>query len=124
VIFSYNESRSGKVPSEHLKDFKGILQTDGYSGFNELRIKPGIINIGCFAHCRRKFVEVIKVSGNARGKANEAVKIIEKLYEIEREAKGLSFSERYAMRQEKSKPILEGFNQLLKSSVDKVGEKK
>jgi transposase len=123
VIFSYNESRSGKVPSKHLKDFKGILQTDGYSGFNELRIKPGIINIGCFAHCRRKFFEVIKVSGNARGKANEAVKIIEKLYEIEREAKGLSFTEKYAMRQEKSKPILEGFNQLLKSSVDKVGEK-
>jgi transposase len=123
VIFSYNESRAGKVPSEHLKDFKGILQTDGYSGFNELRIKPGIINIGCFAHCRRKFVEVIKVSGNATGKANEAVKIIEKLYEIEREAKGLGFSERYALRQEKSKPILEGFNQWLKSSAEKVGTK-
>jgi transposase len=123
VIFSYNGSRTGTVPSEHLKDFKGILQTDGYSGFNELRTKPCIISVGCFAHCRRKFVEVIKVSGNATGKANEAVKTIERLYEIEREAKGLSFSERHSLRQEKAKPILEGFKQWLITSSEKVGEK-
>ena len=124
VLFAYDDSRSKEVPLKHLKDFnEGKLQTDGYSGFNEVRLKPGIIGFGCFAHCRRKFVDVIKISGNKIGKAHEAVKIIGDLYNIEREAEKLSFDERYMLRQQKAKPILELLHNWLKESSAKVGSK-
>jgi len=83
VLFAYDDSRSKEVPTKHLKDFnEGKLQTDGYSGYNEVRLKPGIKGFGCFAHCRRKFVDVIKISGNKVGKAHEAVKIIGDCYAL------------------------------------------
>ena len=124
VLFAYNDSRASRVPLEHLKDFnEGILQTDGYSGFNELRLNPKIIGVGCFAHCRRKFVDVIKVSGTTTGKAHEALKIIGQLYAIEKAAATLSHAERYALRQKEAKPIIESFHNWLKISAEKVGTK-
>ncbi len=124
VLFAYDDSRSKEVPLKHLTDFKkGKLQTDGYSGFNEVRLNPEIKGFGCFAHCRRKFVEVVKISGNKIGKAHEAVKIIGELYKIEREAEGLDFEERRILRQEKAKLILKLFHEWLIDSSTKVGTK-
>lgn len=124
VSFAYDDSRSKEVPLKHLTDFKkGKLQTDGYSGFNEVRLNPEIKGFGCFAHCRWKFVEVVKISCNKIGKAHEAVKIIGELYEVEREAQGLDFEERRILRQEKAKPILKLFHEWLIDSSTKVGTK-
>ncbi len=67
VIFAYNASRSAQVPLEMLADFSGILQTDGYSGYTALRQKANIIGVGCFAHIRRKFADVIKVANSKKG---------------------------------------------------------
>ena len=53
IAFEFNHSCSGEVPSKRLANFNGILQTDGYSGYNDLRDRQGIINIGCWDHCRR-----------------------------------------------------------------------
>jgi transposase len=53
ILFEYSPSRSAQVPNTMLKDFTGILQTDGYSGYNDLRAKSVIINIGCWDHARR-----------------------------------------------------------------------
>ncbi len=36
VLLRYTPDRKGKHPCEHLKDFSGILQADGYAGFNGL----------------------------------------------------------------------------------------
>ena len=36
VWLRYSPDRKGKHPCEHLKDFGGILQADGYAGFNGL----------------------------------------------------------------------------------------
>jgi hypothetical protein len=35
------------------KDFSGLLQTDGYGGYNNQRKKNTIINLGCWDHSRR-----------------------------------------------------------------------
>jgi transposase len=108
VVFEYNDSRSGKVINNTLENYQGILQSDGYSGYNCMREKEGVIQLGCWAHCRRKFVEVVKLT-NKTGTAHEMVGLIGKLYQIEgtaREEK-LTFAERQKLRQEKSKPILE-----------------
>ncbi len=63
VIFDYHLSRGSEVPSTRLIDFQGLLQTDGYSGYNSMRACRDVINLGCFSHCRRKFTDAYKVAG-------------------------------------------------------------
>lgn len=119
VIFEYSENRSGTVVEKRLSDYKGILQSDGYSGYNGLRAENRIINLGCFAHCRRKFAEIIKTTKN-KGKAHEALSYIRKLYTIESDAKDLGFESRKKLRQEKAKPILDKMHKWLQKSQTTV----
>lgn len=114
LLFEYNDSRGGAVVNNTLSNYQGLLQTDGYSGYNELRHKDGVINLGCWAHCRRKFAEIVKIATSA-GKAHEVVKWIAKLYAIEAEAKALclDFTKRKALRQQKAKPILDKIHGLV-----------
>jgi len=108
ILFEYSPSRSAQVPNTMLKEFTGILQTDGYSGYNDLRAKPMITSVGCWDHCRRKFMDVIKVADKEKkGKAAQLLLPINKLYEIERESKEMSFDERKICRQEKAKSVLD-----------------
>ncbi|TAL62417.1 MAG: IS66 family transposase [Legionella sp.] len=118
VLFEYNDSRSGKVVSDNLKDYQGILQTDGYSGYNGMRAKVGVINLGCWAHCRRKFADVVKIS-TSTGKAHEAMKWIGKLYQIESIAReqGYDFAVRKKLRQDQAPPILEKIHKLVAQST-------
>jgi len=114
ILFEYKNSRAGEAVNHRLENYEGILQTDGYSGYNALRRKPEVTTIGCWAHCRRKFAAVVKISKKA-GSADKAVKLINKLYKLERLAKSqqLDFVARQALRQQKAKPILEKLHELL-----------
>jgi len=108
IFFEYSPRRSAQIPNETLKDFIGLLQTDGYSGFNDLRKKSSVINFGCWDHCRRKFTDVVKVADKEKcGKAAHLLQSINRLYELEREAKEMSTISRKAYRQEKAKPVLD-----------------
>jgi transposase len=60
--YQYHPSRAGSVPLEYLSGFKGYVQTDGYNGYDGLGRKPGIVMVGCWAHARRKFHEVVKAA--------------------------------------------------------------
>lgn len=107
VLFEYSNNRSSDTVNKTLANYSGIMQTDGYDGYNYLRAKKEIIAIGCFAHCRRKFAEIIKIG--ITGKADEALAFIKKLYEIEAKAREekLDFNARKELRQKYSKPILD-----------------
>lgn len=115
VIFEYSDNRKGSVADKMLENYQGILQTDGYTGYNRLRGKTGIINIGCWAHCRRKFAEIVKIT-KVTGKAHEVISYIRKLYTIEEDARDLSFAARKKLRQEKAKPILDKMYKWLQRS--------
>jgi transposase len=122
LIYQYHATRSGDVARAFLRDFQGYVQTDGYSGYNFLDHDTNIRHIGCWAHARRKFMDVIKAQGKNRkgGSADKALSYIKKLYKLEKEArkKGLAPEEIYQMRQDKAKPILDDFKKwLLKKSV-------
>jgi len=110
ILYDYQATRSSQAVNTLLADFKGYLQTDGYAGYHDLQAKTAIIAIGCWAHVRRKFMDIVKVN-KAEGKAWEAVKIIKRLYAIEKEAreKQLTFDKIQALRQEKAKPIINDF---------------
>lgn len=108
ILFDYSASRGAQVPNRMLQDFSGILQTDGYSGYATQRARATIISLGCWDHARRKFTDVIKVSDKEKkGKAAQIVLLIDRLYEIEREAKAMSSSERTLHRQTWAKLMLD-----------------
>jgi len=128
ILYQYHPSRSSDVAATFLKTYKGIVQTDGYSGYDFLDSKKDIIHVGCWVHARRKFVEVTKATGNKKnpsGNAGSALKYISKLYKIEKEArqKELSPDQLYDKRQTQAVPILDEFKKWLDSRVAKVPPK-
>lgn len=125
VFFEYHPSRSGDVVAAFLNGYQGIVQTDGYSGYHFLKEKKFILHVGCWAHARRKFVEVTKGQKNPSGNAGVALMYIRRLYKIENEAKenNLSFDDLYQERQLKAVPILDEFKQWLDAKVEQVPPK-
>lgn len=108
VMFEFNLSRAAKVVDARLEGFSGKLQTDGYSGYNTMRANPNMTNFGCWDHARRKFTDAIKANGdNAKGLSGRLLKLINKLYRIEREAKCKNADELRALRQQNAQPILD-----------------
>ncbi|MEC4684230.1 MAG: IS66 family transposase [Nitrospirota bacterium] len=116
VIYQYHPGRYGDVAKEFLADYRGYAQTDGYSGYNFFDENPEIEHVGCWAHARRKFVDVTRAMKKGKtGSANVALSYIGKLYQIEAEAADadMGAEEVYELRQKKAMPVLEEFKQWL-----------
>jgi len=124
IEFQYHQSRCADVAAAYLRGYKGFVQTDGYVGYDFLDHSPNVVHVGCWAHVRRKFVEVIKAAGKIRsqnktGIAEEAVARIGRIYAIERamrESK-LETDMVYQERQEKVRPLLDDFHEWLKGQA-------
>lgn len=104
VLFRYSPSRAGEVATQMLGDFKGYLQVDGYAGYNALGERNEITRVGCLAHVRRKFMDVLKAGSNKKkGVASRAVALIKDIYKLESAAqkKKLSSEAIQALREEK-----------------------
>ena len=86
-----------------LEGYQGYLQADAYSGYDAIYAGKKIVEVGCWAHARRKFDEA-KTSDAVR--AHVAMAMIQRLYKVEKDAKDLDDAAREALRQERSKPIL------------------
>lgn len=84
IWYEYHPSRSASHAKEFLEGYRGYLQTDGFSGYDAaVKDNPGIIQVGCFAHARRKFFDATKAGKNPQS-AQTGMGFINKLYEIER----------------------------------------
>jgi transposase len=120
VLYDYQETRAGENPKEFLTGFKGYLQVDGYAGYHKV---PSVTLVGCWAHARRGFSDVLKalpVNSLKPVTAMEGLQFCNQLYSIERELKELDPKERYVKRLEKSKPVLDAFLSWLKIQEQKV----
>ena len=112
VLFDYDRSRGKAVAQRLLEDFTGrYFQSDGYSGYDAVCQRKGIIQLGCWDHVRRRFVEAEKALPAKKGvvnasKASEALSRIGVLYRIEREINDLSADEKRHQRQLRSVPVL------------------
>jgi len=107
VLYDYDRSRSASVPTALLEGFKGYLMTDGYDGYNAVARIDGIERLACWAHVRRRFVEATRVQPKGkRGRADEAVSLIGKLYGVERQYKDAAPEVRHLARQQSSVPVL------------------
>ena len=124
VVYLYAEDRKGEHPAAHLAEFRGVLQVDGYGGFKSLleNRPPGEIRLAfCWAHCRRRFYEIHQATGSPL--AEEALRRIGELYEIEAEIRGRPAEERRAVRQERSKPLVDALHAWLTAQLGRVSGK-
>ncbi|MEL6885312.1 MAG: IS66 family transposase [Pseudomonadota bacterium] len=123
AIYYFSPDRKGEHPRKHLADSAGILQADAYSGFKTL-YEPrddGSVQFreaACWAHLRRDFHDVW--TGTKSEIAKKALDQIGKLYDIEREIKGLPAETRHAIRQEKSKPKVDAFHAWAEAQLTRI----
>jgi transposase len=122
VAFEFSLTRQGAVATERLKTFNGLLQTDAYKGYNALRERDGIVGFGCFSHVRRKFSEVVKISGDTHGIAAEMIERMKPLYALEARMRdaGIDHRTRKRLRQKIARPLLKDIHKWLRSIKHKV----
>jgi transposase len=101
VVFDYCPSRSGQHARQFLGHWRGALMVDDFGGYKAL-FAQGVTELGCWAHARRKFVDLHAASGSAI--AAEAITRIAALYRIEAQADGLDAASRHAYRQQHARP--------------------
>jgi len=108
ILYDYDPSRGQAVPKRLLEGYRGYLQTDGYSGYEAVACAPHIVQVGCFAHARRKFDQAIKGQTKKRKSSHawRGLKFIQKLYRIERQFQDATPQARYQARHEQAIPIL------------------
>lgn len=107
VWFEYSPDRKGERPQTHLKTFTGILQADGYAGFDAIYANGQVSEAACWAHARRKYFELHKDTGSPQ--AQEALRRIRELYAIEDTIRGKPPDERRRVRQDQTLPRLSDF---------------
>jgi len=107
VVYDFAPNRQGANARSFLEGWKGKLVCDDYSGY-KAGFGKGITEIGCLAHARRKFYDLY--AANQSQLAEQALKQIKLLYDIERKCKNLPPKERQQIRQQESKPILDALH--------------
>lgn len=123
VAFTYAPGRSGQHADIILKGFSGILQVDGYAGYNRLLKRPtqDVTLAYCWAHARRKLHEVTQSS--TAPIAQEGLAQIQALYRIEKDLRGLPADQRHDARQDRSKPLIDAFELWLAQNRARVSAK-
>jgi hypothetical protein len=136
AMFYYSRDRRGMHPQSHLAGYAGLFQADAFDGYRALYLperSPGpLVEAGCWAHARRPFFAMADIEENARRKAAgkkeialspiaiEVVRRIDALFAIERSINGKSAAERQAIRQELSKPLVEGLQVYIREQRAKL----
>jgi transposase len=106
VVFRYTPNREQRWAQEFLKPYRGYLQADAYSGYDLLYRTGRVVEVGCWAHARRKFFDSQETDPP---RAVAALGFIRRLYDVEEAALHTTAAERKALRQEYSRPALQAF---------------
>jgi transposase len=125
VVYFYADGRGGKHAEEFLAGFKGILQVDGYSGYNRLtkntRADGPVTLAYCWAHARRKLKEIHDRDGSEI--AAEGLYRIAEFYRIEADIRSTSPGQRLSARQTRTAPLVEDFGIWLKAQRSRISAK-
>jgi hypothetical protein len=120
VAFVYAPDRTAGQPIAHLAGFRGVLQVDGYEGYKALARRGDVQLAFCWSHVRRGIYEL---AGDKAPIATEALARIAALYRIESEIRGRPAEERWAARQERSRPVVDAMEQWLREKLALVSQK-
>ena len=125
VLYDYQPDRGHNRPADFLRGWSGYLHTDGYEAYHKLE---HVTVIGCWAHVRRKFADILKTipeHARAGSESMQGLKFCDDLFALEREyAKIFSsliptddnFNARYKARLKQSKPVMKKFFDWAKNS--------
>jgi transposase len=127
LVYLYSPNREGQWPQKFLAGYAGFMQGDAYAGYDALFATGAVVEVGCWAHARRKFFEAQKSDPEA---ALYALGAVRQLYAAEKEAaeqaskQELSRPEfealRLRLRQEKSVPLLKSLGEWLDGQAAKA----
>ncbi len=121
TVYDYTPTRSRDGPEAFLDKFRGFLQADAYSGYDELYKDPSreVTEVACWAHARRKFFEA---QSSDLMRSTVMLAYIRLLYDVEREARDLKLDRegRLGLRQAKSVPILDDIRAYLEREQPQV----
>jgi transposase len=118
AVYFYSPDRRAERPAGHLAHFKGILQVDGYAGFEQLTTGGGIVLAACWAHARRKFYEIHHATGSPI--AAEVVRRIGALYALEAAIRGRSADQRHRIRAAEARPLVDALKPWLEAALHRV----
>lgn len=104
--YGFSDTKEGVHPVRLLEGFEGsLLLADGGSEFNQAVRELGLERAGCWSHLRRYFFEARQY----HDEAGLALGTIRDLFLIERDLQGRPPDEVLALRQARSKPLVDGF---------------
>jgi transposase len=118
AVYLYSPDRRAERPASHLAQFRGVVQVDGYPGFERLRTGGKILLAACWAHARRKFYEVHQATGSPV--AAEALRRIAELYAVETAIRGQTAETRQGVRRTKSLPLVGAMKTWLEAELGRV----
>jgi transposase len=118
AVYFYSPDRRAERPVAHLNQFKGVLQVDGYAGFEQLTARGDIALAACWAHTRRKFYDVHQATGSPI--AAEALRRIAGLYALEATIHGRSADERRRTRAAEATPLVDALKAWLEAELHRV----
>ena len=118
AVYFYSQDRRAERPAAHLSRFRGILQVDGYAGFEQLTARGNIVLAACWAHTRRKFYDVHQATASPI--AAEVLRRIGELYAIEQDVRGQSVDQRQRVRSIRSRPLVDTMKPWLESQLSRV----
>jgi transposase len=102
VVFEATATHERAGPEAFLAPFTGYLQADAYTGYDALYRSGRIVEVGCWAHARRRFVEALDTDVTAA----PVLALIQQLYQVEHDAAELAPDARRALRQARARPVL------------------
>ena len=117
AVYFYSPARKGERPASHLDAFSGVLQVDGYAGFERLTARGEVVLAACWAHTRRKFYEMHEAGSPI---ATEALRRIGEIYAIEERIRGRTADERRRVRDRESRPLVEAMKRWLEQELGRI----
>jgi transposase len=121
VWYRFTPDRGGIHPQAELKSFTGLLQADGYAGFDKLYESGRVREVACWAHFRRKIFENHQTSPTPL--TTDLLERIARLYRIEEEIRGAPPDVRQRCRQERSRPQIEELRLAIDDALRRLSPK-
>jgi transposase len=119
VVYDFADSRAGEHAKAFLGEWRGGLVCDDFTGYKAL-FAQGVTELGCMAHARRKFYDLHVA--NKSEIAQDALRYIGQLYEIERDVQPLAAPSRLEVRQQRARPVADALHAWMTAQRARVSE--
>ncbi len=124
ILYDYQATRKTEHPAEFLKDFSGVLVTDGYQVYHTLEKHRADLTVaGCWVHAKRKLSEIVKALDSKKPDAiiaGKGVKLISEIFHLDNELDDLTKTERKKQRRLVVKPKVDAYFAWAKDAISKV----